>query len=240
MTSARLSCLIALFAAGALLAPAAARLASAQDEGVAVLLHELEAALQSGTETALEPLLSPRFDRAELREFRAGWYSAAITRAIVRERDRVDEGERRIRLVLEVLVEYEQTGRMLTWQAMTSQHEGRRVFDSLERVGSLEGLHRLRLDASRQYRARDFRVSAEDFDLVLTRGDVFLCRVPGGVTGLVIVGRGEMTFRPRPETEQRQLEIFSGDPELRTPFRAAFVRVHPAEYHLRFSEEALT
>ncbi|HXE79252.1 MAG TPA: M1 family aminopeptidase [Vicinamibacterales bacterium] len=213
---------------------------SAHDEGLARLLQQLENALQAGREDALESVLAPGFDRTELPEFRSGWYSTGITRAVVRERDRVADGSNAFRLVLEVLVEYEQTGRMLTWQACVVETEGRWLFESLDKVSSLEGLHKLELDATRQFQARDLRVSAQDFELVLPRGDVFLCRVPTGVTCLVIVGRGEMIFRPAPETEQRQLEIFGGDPQLRTPFTAAFVRIHPAEYGTRLSEDALT
>ena len=214
--------------------------APVRDEAVAVLLLRLEAALASRDEAALEAVLSPAFDRTKLPAFRAGWYSPAITRVVVRERDRVEEAARGVGLLLEVLVEYEKTGRMLTWRARAVEHSGQWLFESLDRLSSLEGLHRLELDTTRQFEARELRITAEDFELVMARGDVFLCRASGGVTGLAIVGRGEMIFRPAPETERRQLEIFGGDPELRTPFRAAFVRIHPAEYRLRLSEDALT
>jgi hypothetical protein len=214
--------------------------AAQQADGVAVLLRDLESAIQKGTAEALHPLLATEFDRSTLGAFTAGWMSAALSSAVVHERDRTSEKESgRLHLLLEVLLEYRQTARMLTWEATVSESDGRWRLASIRGLASLEGLHRLQLDTSRQFQASNLKVTAEDFELLLPRGDVFICTVPAGVTGLVLIGNGEMTFRPTPDTEQRQLELFDGRSVLHTQFRAAFLRVNPFEYRSRVSEEAL-
>jgi hypothetical protein len=59
------------------------------------------------------------------------------------------------------------------------------------------------------------------------------------VTGLILLGRGEMKFAPVPQTEKGQLRIFSGSETLATPFGAAFVRIHPADYETRVDKSGL-
>jgi hypothetical protein len=214
---------------------------AAQDEhGVAQLLHDLEAAIKQGSPEALVPLLANDFDRATLRTFTAAWLTPGLVNAVVHERDRTAEHEGgRLRLVLEVLLEHPQTARMLTWQATAAESDGRWRFSSLQSVASLEGLHRLQLDTSRQFRADNLKITAEDFELVLDTGDVFACTAPAGTTALVLLGKGRMIFRPAPETERRQLELFDGKPALQTRFRAAFLRLNPFEYGSRVTTNAL-
>ena len=231
---------VRILAIAASVALVAGRSPAAQADGVAVLLHDLEAALQQGSAAALTPLLTADFDRSLLGSFTAGWAGTNVSTAVVHERDRTPEGESgRLRLVLEVLLESGQTARMLTLRATVTEDAGRWRFVSLSTIATLEGLHRLQLDPSRQFEARDLTVVAEDFELVLSSGDVFLCTVPAGVTGLVLIGSGQLTFHPAPETERRQLEIFTGKPALQTRFRAAFLRLNPEEYTSRVTEEAL-
>jgi hypothetical protein len=232
--------LSALTAAVLLACGAVQAMVSAQEDAVAVLLHRLEGAIQEGGAPAFDALLSAGSDPARVAAFKAAWQSPAITRVVVRERDRTPRGDQSVVLVLEVLIEYGQTARMLTWRTTAVSQGEEWLFESLEMITSVDGLHRLQLDSTRQFRAHDLRVLAEDFELTLADGDVFLCRVPSGVTGLVLVGRGEMTFRPQPETEQHQIELLTGRRELRTAIRAAFVRIHPSDYGTRLAPESLT
>jgi len=50
------------------------------------------------------------------------------------------------------------------------------------------------------------------------------------VTGVVLLGRGEMHFHPKPDTEKTQVRIFCGSETLDTPFTAAFLRMDPYDF----------
>ena len=69
-------------------------------------------------------------------------------------------------------------------------------------------------------------VSTEDFQLTLAEGAVFPVEGEEGITGLVLIGRGEMRFSPTPATERGQLRIFAGAETMVTPFET---RVHPPQ-----------
>ena len=55
----------------------------------------------------------------------------------------------------------------------------------------VENLYRLSVTPSKQFDARRFKVSAEDFELTLEKGSVFTVETDQGVTGLVLLGSGE-------------------------------------------------
>ena len=220
--------------------PIAAQPMTAQPDGVTVLLNELEAALPLENVDPLARLFAVDVDPAAITAFRSEWFAPGISAAVVRERDRARERDTgRLRLVLEVLLEFGSAARMLTWQATAAESDGRWSFASLSGVASLEGLHRVELDPGHQFEATDLRIAAEDFELRLRRGRVFLASVQSGVTAVVLLGHGEMRFEPTPETERRQLELFDGATVLHKDFRAAFVRLNPLEFRTRVSEDAL-
>src|SRR5262249_2410244 len=50
-----------------------------------------------------------------------------------------------------------------------------------------------------------------------------------GVTGLVLVGRGEARFAPTPDVEKGQLKIFCGAEVLQTRFDTTYLRLHPQD-----------
>ena len=54
---------------------------------------------------------------------------------------------------------------------------------------------------------------------------MFTVETDQGVTGLVLLGRGDMRFSPAPETEKGQVRIFAGADTLESRFDAAFIRV---------------
>ena len=103
----------------------------------------------------------------------------------------------------------------------------------------MQGLYRLRLDSSTQFVAREFTIRAQDVQFTLHSGYVFQVMSGEGVTGLVLLGRGEMQFSPAPATEKGQLRIFSGSETLTALFGAAFVRLHPADYETRVDVSGL-
>src|SRR5204862_6604102 len=84
-----------------------------------------------------------------------------------------------------------------------------------------------------QYAAREFTIRAQDVQFTLHTGVVFEVLSGEGVTGLVLLGRGEMQFAPAPQTEKGQMRIFGGSETLTALFGAAFVRMHPADFETR-------
>ena len=76
--------------------------------------------------------------------------------------------------------------------------------------------------------------------LSLHDGTVFLVECDEGVTGLVLIGRGEMRFSPTPAAERGQLRIFSGSDTLTSPFEEAFIRLSPSDYEKRVTTASLT
>ena len=59
-----------------------------------------------------------------------------------------------------------------------------------------------------------------------------------GVTGIVILGRGEMTFSPTPAPEKGQVKIYSGSDTLNARFDWVYLRAHPAEFDRRLDVTA--
>src|SRR6185295_6898679 len=110
---------------------------------------------------------------------------------------------------------------------------------AITRLTYVQGLYRLRLDTATQYLAREFTIQAQDVRFTLHAGYVFEVISGEGITGLVLMGRGEMQFAPGPETEKGQLRIFSGSETLTAPFGSAFIRMHPADFETRVNVSGL-
>ena len=109
-----------------------------------------------------------------------------------------------------------------------------------EGLTSVEGLYKLRLDVSAPQAARDLEITSEDLSLTLQEGTVFRVLTDDGVTGLVLVGRGQMRFSPSPVAERGQVRIFSGEDSLVSPFETAFVRFSPTHYEQRIDTGRLS
>lgn len=213
--------------------PAGAR-AQGTDDGVRRLLNTIEGGLRAGRPQAFTELLMNTVRDAPASSARAASFAAlefrpGATRVIVQERDRQDlpgalPGNG-YRLVVDAFVEAGDRARIATWQ-----FDIRRVEDTVwriqdqERLSAVENLYRLSVNATNQYDARDYRLHAEDLELTLVEGTVFTIRTDQGVTGLVLLGRGEMKFSPSSETEQGQMRILSGSDTLDSRFDAAYIR----------------
>ena len=155
-------------------------------------------------------------------------FSYETTRAIVRERDRTPlEGSLAgdgYHVIVEILTETAARARVLT-----ARFDLRRPRDgpidswrivAITRLTYVQGLYRLRLDSSTQFVAREFTIRAQDVQFTLHSGYVFRVISGEGVTGLVLLGRGEMQFSPAPATESaRKLRWCSHAkaPTLRSP-----------------------
>ena len=194
-------------------------------------------------------LLSPTANREQSLEFFDAMVPRGITRVVVKERDRAPlqgalPGEG-YGLVLEVFQESGNRGRIATWRLDVRRPRGDAIgqpwrIQAEDQLASIEGLHRLALQTSKQFTARNLVLQAIDFTLRLPAGDVFVAETAEGVTALVLIGDGTMVFEPAPKEEKGQLRLFAGTETLETPFTAAFVRINPYEFEQRVAENLLT
>ncbi|MBP1604028.1 MAG: pepN 3, partial [Acidobacteria bacterium] len=191
--------------------PALAASQPAKDDAVPAFLRKVEQALQSGDISRYLELLSSTAVRERARIFAATVIGDGVARAAIRERDRTPlfgtlPGDG-YRLLLEVFTELDGEARLSTWQldvrrfrdapaaAAVAPADGWAISDQ-ELLTSLGGLQHLSLNTRRQFTARNYVVAAEDFQLTLTDGVVFIDETRGDPTALVLLGRGEMVFSP--------------------------------------------
>ena len=214
---------------------------SAQPEGVDVLLDRVETALTSGDRQAFAALTTIAAGDEPFQVFLERWFVPGTTRAAVHERDRVElGGPNALRLTVEVLVESERQGRLATWRLdLERDAPGWRIV-ATGTLSVVEGLYRLALDETSQYRARNLVITAEDLELRVDDGVVFFAQTPSGATAAVLLGKGEMTFSPGPEAERRQIALLTGGPSLRQSFDAVMIRLHPSDQALRLTPDQLT
>jgi Peptidase family M1 domain len=209
-----------------------------QADGVAQLLRRLEGVVKAGDVDAFSAAALDS-ERTRVREFAANELSSPVARAVIQERDREQlrgtlPGDG-YRLMVDLFAENADRARVATWRL-----DLRRVGDSGtdrdwaivdgERLSSVESLYRLALNTAKQFTARDLKISAEDLDLTLSEGSVFVSEVDQGVTAVVLLGRGTMSFHPDPQTEKGQVKIFTGTETLESAFESAFVRLNPSDF----------
>lgn len=220
----------------------------AADDAPEQLLSRMQAALQAGNRDAFATLFAASVAPDDLADFSNTFFIDGATHTNVQERDRSPlEGAPAgdgYRLVVELFIETPGRAKILT-VALDVRRPPRGAAESWRIVGgegltTVEGLYKLRLSPSTQYTARDLIVATEDFQLTLSEGTVFPIEGDDGVTGLVLLGRGEMKFAPSPDTEKGQVRIFSGSDTVTTPFEAAMVRFNPSDYASTVHTDALT
>ena len=217
-------------------------------DGVPLLLGRLERSLLTSDASRMSALLSPNVAPALVERIGPALFTAGITRAVVLERERASldgalPGDG-FRLVVEVMTEAGDTARIVTLELDVRRAPGDRSpaawgIVSGRQLSLVEGLHRLQVDPMRQFAARDLELLSEDLALTLLDGTVFTINSERGTTGLVLLGRGEFTFSPRPETERNQVRLFSGEETLATSFDVAVVKINPDDYRSGGFEDAL-
>jgi hypothetical protein len=214
--------------------PSFAQNAAAVD-GVRVLLQQLERIVQSGNAEAYMEQLSETADRNAAREFATLELPRGATRVVVRERER--EGligtlpGNGYRLTLDVFTEFGNRARNATWRldvkrVGVGRDEAWLIADQ-RRFAQVENLHRLSLNRTKQFVARDLTLAPEDLEIAFAEAAAFVVETAEGTTGLVLIGRGEVRFHPTPEIEKGQLKIFCGSETLQTRIDTVFVRVSP-------------
>ena len=215
------------------------------DEGVRLLLGRIERVVQAGDTAAYLALMSDAADRGRARDFAGTELMPGANRSVLQERDRLPlQDGNGYRLMVDVMAEFGSRARIATWRldvkrtgAAGTEREWT-VADE-ERISSVENIYRVSLNAAKQYAARDLKISTEDLDLTLAEGSVFVADIDGGVTAVVLLGKGTVNFHPSPATEKGQVKIFCGSETLETRFDAAYIRVNPADFESVFTASAL-
>jgi len=229
-------------------APGVVRPQETGEPDVSGFLASLRQALLSGDRDAYAALASPPGGLDDARAFADEAVLPDATQVTLRERDRAQlagslPGEG-FRLMVEVLTEHGRQARLATWRLDVRLARGAtgqpwRLVGQ-QRLSVLDGLFRLELDPTREYTVRNLTIEATDLWLTMSSGQAFVATAGGGVTALVLRGKGEMRFAPHPQAERTQLRIFSGGDALVTPFDKAFVRINPATFAERIAPGALT
>jgi hypothetical protein len=211
------------------------------DAAIRRLLDRLEKAVQSGDGGAYSDLLSPTASTVRAANFTTLEFRPGATRVVIQERDRqalrgtlIGNG---YRLIVDAFIEFGASARIATWQLDVRKIDASEwLVGDQERVSGVDRLYRLAINSERQFDARDFRIRAEDLDLTLAEGTVFTIDTEQGVTGLILVGRGEMRFAPTPDTEKGQVRIFAGTDTLESRFDAAYIRLGSLDSHANRSQ----
>ena len=219
-----------------------------EPDGVERLLARLETLLQTGDRAGFRSLTNGDASPEDVERFTADLFKPGVRRAIVHETDRAPlEGAQPgagFRLLVEFFTETEHQATIVTALLDVRRPAGSDA-DAWHLAGAhhlttVDGLFRLSLDASTRYAARELTITSVDLRIILEEGSVYRVESEAGITGLVLLGRGEMRFTPASPTEQGQLRIFDGSESLVASFDSAFVRLHPSEYEDRVSVGSLT
>ncbi|HVQ14564.1 MAG TPA: hypothetical protein VMS40_13275, partial [Vicinamibacterales bacterium] len=218
-----------------------------EPDPVAPLLRTFEQALNKSDRAALTGMFSPAVATSEVDLYLGSLLMPGAVKTTVRLRDRsplegAPPGDG-YSLVVEFFIETPGRARILT-ASMDMRRPAGGDLSSWKLVGAagltfVEGLYKLRID-KRPFTARNLEITSEDLVLQLSEGTVFRVECDDGVTGLILLGRGVMTFSPTAAAERGQLRLFSGNDTLSSPFEAAFVRLSPSDYNQRVAATTLT
>jgi hypothetical protein len=208
------------------------------NDGVSGILRAIERVLSAGDASAYAALVTPGANTSN--EFHEEWLHPGVTRAVVQERLRAEIAGVAKGLAydvyVDVLTEFGRNARVGTWLIRVFRESSDATEWRIARLNVLttvRGLYRLSLSPEKQYRIENLTMSAEDFELRVPSGVGFVAETDAGVTGIVILGRGEMTFSPTPAAEKGQVRIYSGSEALTSSFDWVYLRAHPAEFDRR-------
>jgi hypothetical protein len=224
------------------------------------LLRQLQTITETADQEGFLALLAPEAEPSAAREFALEALQENVDRTAVIPRFLIpasEEGDSH-ELTVEVFAETGDRARLQTWNLQVIRADTAPVtvngnptapvvasatpwtINGHEVVDGIDSLHHLRLNRDLQYDAKNVVVVAEDMTLQMSKGAVFVAEVDAGITGLVLIGDGVMTFDPAPEAERQQVEIFSSAKILSAEFTHAFVRINPAMFSSRVSPNRLT
>jgi peptidase M1-like protein len=219
-----------------------------EPDGVRLLLARLERVLQAGDGAGYLAALAESADRNRARDFIGSELFPGANRAVIQERDRQPLAGtlpgNGYRLIVDSFAEYGSRARAATWR-LDLKRTGDAGTDrewtiaDQERLSTVDNLYRVGLNTSKAFAARNLKIAAEDLDLTLAEGSVYVGDIESGVTALVLLGRGTLDFHPPSATEKGQVKIFCGADALEATFDAAFIRLNPADFDGLVSAAAL-
>ncbi|HYM25986.1 MAG TPA: M1 family aminopeptidase [Vicinamibacterales bacterium] len=217
----------------------------AQDDQIERLLRRLEELVQTNDTVGYVSLLTGTADAARARDFLSTEFAPGVEHAVIQERDRTPLANMPAgnghRIMVDVFADFGPRARIATWRLdiVRAGAAGAWRINDEERISSVESVYRVALNTTKQYTAHNLKISAEDIDLSLQDGSVFVAEAEGGSTALVLFGHGLLNFHPAPETEQGQVRIFCGREALEAKFDTAFIRLNPADFETFVSTAAL-
>ena len=229
--------LLLLFVVGCVISGAGRPMAAAQDDDqqIDALLQRVAEMLRTGDGDGYAALLDDTADRVRGADFATLAFGRGVTRSVLKERSREEllaalPGT--FRLTVDAFAEFGDRARVATWQLDLRKNDENqwRIVDQAP-LSVVDNLYRLSVNPAKQYEARNFVLKAEDLELTLTEGSVFVIEAGQSVTGLVLLGRGNMRFHPPSDAEKGQVKIFAGAQALETQFETAYVRVGAMELH---------
>ena len=231
LVAAAMLCALSLVGAPSTLSAAAAD----DDRGIRLLLNKLEQAAQDGRVASFQALLTETVEPRRAEAFYENELTRGATRVVIQERERVavpdvPAGEA-YRIVVDALMEYGARGRVATWQFDIKNVESQWRIDDEGAISSVENIYRLGVNPATEYAAHDLVISSEDLTLTLPEGSVFTIDTDNGMTGLVLLGRGQMRFSPRSDTEKGQVRIFCGSTAIDSAFDAVYIRLGDPDLH---------
>jgi len=218
------------------------------DEGIRLLLGRIERVVRGGDAAAYLALMSDGSNRERAIDFASTELMPGVNRSVLQERDRVAlaaaPAGNGYRLLVDMMAEFGTRARVATWQLDIKRTgpagtEFEWTIADQERMSSVENIYRVTLNPAKQYAAATLKIAAEDLDLTLTDGSVFVADIENGVTALVLLGKGTINFHPAPATEKGQVKIFCGSETLETRFDTAFIRINPGDFESVFAASAL-
>jgi Peptidase family M1 domain len=235
-------CLAVLLFAG----PARAQVSTLSPDGITTVLRQIERALEAGDAESYAALLTPGADATARATFLGDWVVPGMTRAVVRERLRTASqglpAGQGYDVYVDVLAESGRLGRVGTW-LIELRRDGTAAGDwriaSLTVLTTLRGLYQLQLNPDKEFNIDNLTLSAEDFEIRLPRGIAFVAETDAGVTGIVLLGNGDLTFSPAPQSERSQVKIFAGTETYQTRFTWLYVRMNPADFEGHIAASAL-
>src|SRR5205823_6271097 len=147
--------------------------------------------------------LAPSANRQRAQDFPGTELMPGANRAVVQERDRQPLAGslpgNGFQLIVDVLSEFGSRARVATWRLDLRRvgdagADGEWAIADEERISSVENIYKVVLKAMKAFTARNLRVSAEDLDLTLIDGSMYVAEIDLGVTGVVLLGRGTVNF----------------------------------------------
>ena len=213
----------------AVVAGTAAAQADPGDVKIRGLLQRLEQIARRSDAAAFLDLLAGSADQKGAADFAGSEFRRGATRVVIQERDRQNlpgtlPGNG-YSLTVDAFMEYGDRARIATWLLDVKRVDDDWRIAGQQMLSAVENLYRLSVNPQKQFDAHNFRVLSEDLEMTLVDGTVFVVETNQGVTGLVLLGHGEMNFHPTPDTEKGQVRIYAGTETLESRFDAAFVRL---------------